>query len=157
MLLTAGELSLRMSGPSARPRLPPGISRYAWKPDERPEDRHRRSVYVLVKRNLRYPLFDAFDWPDLHNSCARRPTTTTAPQALLRLNGDLALARARSWAQGLRASFGSADEAALAHAYRAAWGRPATAGELALGLGFLDAQAKRLGGDSDAALADFCH
>ncbi len=49
-------------------------------------DRQRRSIYILAKRNMRYPLFDAFDWPDLHNSCSRRVMTTTAPQALLLLN-----------------------------------------------------------------------
>ena len=52
-------------------------------------------MYVFAKRNLRYPLFDAFDLPDMHNSCARRADTTTAPQALLLLNGEFALERAR--------------------------------------------------------------
>ena len=35
---------------------------------------------------MRFPLFDAFDLPDLHNSCSRRLATTTAPQALQLLN-----------------------------------------------------------------------
>jgi hypothetical protein len=162
-LALAGELSRRMFGPSARPRLPANISKYAWKPDEKPEERHRRSVYVLVKRNLRYPLFDAFDWPDLHNSCARRLPTTTAPQALLLLNGDFTLARARAWADRLRGQF-VADERLLAAAYRAAWGRPATPGEVRLGLDFLSRQAEvhRAAGVSpglcrDEATVDFCH
>ena len=59
----------------------PRISNYAWKPDPEPVNRMRRSIYVLAKRNMRYPLFDAFDLPDMHNSCARRTQTTTAPQA----------------------------------------------------------------------------
>ncbi len=60
-LALSGELNLRMYGPSARPKLPEKISNYAWKPDAKAEDQNRRSVYVFVKRNMRYPLFDAFD------------------------------------------------------------------------------------------------
>jgi gamma-glutamyltranspeptidase/glutathione hydrolase len=37
----------------------------AWKADARTEDRNRRSIYVIAKRNLRYPLSDIFDLPDI--------------------------------------------------------------------------------------------
>src|SRR5947209_13387516 len=109
MLGVSGELNLRMYGPSARPKLPDHISSYAWKPDAKPEDQNRRSIYVFVKRNMRYPLFDAFDWPDLHNSCGRRVVTTTAPQALLLLNGEFTRERADKLAAGLLAAHGSDD------------------------------------------------
>ena len=33
-------------------------------PDAKADDRNRRSIYVLAKRNLRYPLLEIFDWPD---------------------------------------------------------------------------------------------
>src|SRR5207248_11341025 len=95
MLSLSGEVNRRMFGPSARPKLPEGLSKYAWKPDAREEDQHRRSIYVLAQRNMRYPLFDVFDLPDMHNSCSRRVGTTTAPQALLLLNGELTKERAR--------------------------------------------------------------
>jgi hypothetical protein len=163
VLVLSGELSRRMFGPSARPPLPSGLSKYAWKPDERPEDRQRRSLYVLARRNLRYPLFDAFDGPDLHNSCGRRLTTTTAPQALLLLNGDFTLQRARRWAERLRRSCGADETALVRAACRAAWGRAPTAAETRLGRAFLTAQAERLHkpaeptGSREAALADFCH
>jgi hypothetical protein len=163
-LALSGELNSRMFGPSARPRLPEGLSRYAWKPNDRVEDQHRRGVYVLAKRNLRFPLFDAFDQPDLHNSCSRRLTTTTAPQALLLLNGDFTLERAGRWAEQLGARFGPDDTALLAHAYRAAWARPATPDEVRLGGKFLPAQADLHAENGQgtaaaraAALADFCH
>ncbi len=96
MLDVAGDLNLRMYGPSAHPELPDGLGNHAWKPDAKPEDRNRRSIYVLAKRNLRLPLLDAFDLPDMHNSCARRSSTTTAPQALLMLNSEFALGEARA-------------------------------------------------------------
>ena len=61
------------------------------------EDRNRRSIYVFAKRNMRLPLFEAFDQPDMHNSCPRRTNTTTAPQALELLNGELTDQAARRW------------------------------------------------------------
>src|SRR5438477_4926985 len=125
MLSLSGELSRRMYGPSARPKLPQGISRYAWKPDPVEADRHRRSVYVLAKRNMRYPLFDVFDLPDMHNSCSRRARTTTAPQALLLLNGEFTRERATKWAAVLRQRH-SDPGALVAAAYRSAWGREPT-------------------------------
>jgi hypothetical protein len=149
VLALSEELSSRMLGPSAHPQLPLGISTYAWKPDARPEDQHRRSVYVLAKRNMRYPVFDAFDLPDMHNSCARRTRTTTAPQALLMLNSDFIRDRARSWSEQLQASFPGDERAQLSRAYRSAWGRPAGEEEIHLGLQFLHGQ--------EASLADFCH
>jgi hypothetical protein len=156
MLQLSGELSGRMFGVSARPKLPEKLSNYAWKPDARPEDQNRRSVYVYAKRNLRYPLFDAFDLPDLHNSCARRNKTTTAPQALLLLNSELTLERARQWSARLLVRFGSDERALVAEAYRAAWGRGATEDEVNLGVRFVASQTA-LAGSRDAAVADFCH
>ncbi len=162
MLLLSGELNVRLYGPSARPRLPERISNYAWKPDPRPEDQHRRSIYVFVKRNLHYPLFDAFDQPDLHNSCARRTQTTTAPQALLLLNSDFTRERARHWAARLLAECPD-DYHLVTQAYREAWDRPPSAEEVQVSLGFLHKQAgivrqEATGGDAHAAaIADFCH
>ena len=155
MLALSGGLSRRMSGPSARPTLPPGISKYAWKPDARPDDRNRRSVYVLAKRNMRYPLFDAFDLPDMHNSCSRRARTTTAPQALLLLNGDQARECARAWAAALTARHGSDLDALAADAYRSAWGRRASQEEVSFGVAFIR-QASR-GRQPPDAVAEFCH
>ena len=144
MLALSGELNRRMFGRSARPKLPAHISKYAWKPDPRPEDQNRRSIYVLAKRNMRYPLFDAFDLPDMHNSCARRLTTTTAPQALLLLNGEFALERARVLAATLRERFGKDTTALVDHAYRLAWGRRPSAEEVRLGVRFLSTRTEAL-------------
>jgi hypothetical protein len=170
MLAVSGELNLRPFGPSARPKLPDTISKYAWKPDPLPQDRHRRSIYILAKRNMRYPLFDAFDLPDMHNSCARRLTTTTAPQALLLLNGDFALERGQHLAASLHERFGENEARMIAEGYRLAWGRPPHKDEIPLALRFLSTQTETLwerrhtdAGSMDraavrrAALADFCH
>ncbi len=87
------------TAPAPLPELPAVLadSRYSWDPDAKPEDRNRRSIYVFAKRNMRLPLFEAFDQPDMHNSCPRRTNTTTAPQALELLNGELTDQAARHW------------------------------------------------------------
>jgi hypothetical protein len=164
LLTFSGELNRRAFGPSARPRLPDGVSKYAWKADEQEVDQHRRSVYLLARRNMRFPLFDVFDLPDMHNSCSRRAQTTTAPQALVLLNGELTRERARKWAQRLLSKHGDDLTAVVLSAYRTAWTRPASADEVRLGLDFLRRQQERLGSPNgkgkDArldAVADFCH
>ena len=143
-LQVSGQLNRRMHGPSARPELPQGISSYAWQPDQKVEDRQRRSIYVLAKRNLRYPLMDAFDLPDMHNSCARRSTTTTAPQALLLLNGEFAHQQAEYWALRL-AERHKFDEAGLiCQAFVEGFGRQPTIDEIASAQAFLREQAASL-------------
>jgi len=168
MLLISGDLNPRMFGPSARPKLPDKISKYAWVPDVRPEDQNRRSIYVLARRNMRFPLFDTFDLPDMHNSCSRRLNTTTAPQALILLNGDFTRERAQKIASDLLNRHGSDDSNLVAAAYRLSWCRPATADEVRLGIQFLSRQTQRLreSGTGPArdgaaarteAFADLCH
>ena len=164
MLALSGELSRTMFGPSARPRLPAEFGTKGWKPDADARARDRRSVYVLAKRNLKYPLFDAFDQPDLHNSCACRLRTTTAPQALLLLNSGLTTGLSLAWLESLRATHGADERAIIASAYRAAWCRPATPQEMDLADRFVERQAARHreAGASPyeatrKALADFCH
>jgi len=155
MLAVSGELNPRMFGPSARPDLPEGLSKtYAWTADEQVGDRQRRSVYVFAKRNLHYPLFEAFDQPDMHHSCPRRAETTTAPQSLLLLNGELASQQSARWAQRLRSEHGSDLPALVNTAYRQAFGRPAAPEEVEAAARFIGAQTHEGQGDS---LADFCH
>src|SRR4029453_14906442 len=48
----------------------------------------RRSIYLIAKRNLRLPFMETFDAPALLTSCARRESSTHAPQALELLNGE---------------------------------------------------------------------
>ena len=181
VLQVSGDLDLRMYGPSARPELPPGLGNHAWKADARPQDRNRRSIYVLAKRNLRLPLLEAFDLPDMHNSCGRRTSTTTAPQALAMLNGDFTLNAARHWAGRLltAASAGgpATDRAIVAAAYRRAYARQPSSDETNLCLKFIADQAAAIERDGRppdkttlpdpfpkrdppahaAAIVDFCH
>ncbi len=47
------------------------------------------AIYTFARRNLRYPILEAFDRPDASTSCAKRDCSTTAFQALQMLNSDL--------------------------------------------------------------------
>ena len=95
LLSVSGSLNPAMKGPSVFPELPAELSKLSskgavWPVSPRLADRRRRSLYVFVRRNLRYPFFEVFDRPDTNASCPRRPVTTIAPQALSLLNSTLA-------------------------------------------------------------------
>jgi hypothetical protein len=95
LLAVSGRLNQAMGGPSVFPELPPELKRLSskgavWPVSANVEDRERRSVYIFVRRNLRFPFFEVFDRPDTNASCPQRPVTTIAPQALSLLNSQLA-------------------------------------------------------------------
>ncbi len=103
LLAVSGRLNQTMGGPSVFPELPPELSRLSskgtvWPVSPQREDRERRSLYVFVRRNLRYPFFEVFDRPDTNASCPQRAVTTIAPQAPSLLNSPLAHDAARSLA-----------------------------------------------------------
>jgi hypothetical protein len=103
MLLAAGQLSERCGGPGIRPPLPGELVhtllKNQWPVSKDPADYTRRSIYLFVRRNLRYPLFEAFDKPDTNFSCPRRNLSTIAPQALMLLNSKLSLDAAKGLAE----------------------------------------------------------
>ena len=157
-LQASGALSTRMFGVSALPELPKAVmeSRYAWNPDDRLADRNRRSVYVFHRRNLTLPLFQAFDAPDRVDSCPSRVATTTAPQALVLLNGEFMNDQANRMATDLMKS--SSD--VVAEAYRRILGREPTVEDATAARLFLDRQTRTIAAVNPdpalAATADLC-
>ena len=144
MLAISGKLNLKMGGPSIFPELPAEMSvpRGGWPVTVDVRERQRRSVYVFVKRNLRYPLFAAFDAPDGNETCARRHVSTNAPQALLLLNGSLTQELAQEFAgRVLRETNGTADNV-VHRAYRLALGRLPDSKEMTLALEFLQQESE---------------
>ena len=175
-LWVSGRLNLEMSGPSIFPELPPGMeSRGGWRVTDSVPERDRRSVYVFVRRNTRYPLFEAFDMPDTHESCARRNVTTTAPQALSLLNSRLTLEWAQAFAGRVLAAAGASTEDQIDMAFRLAYSRRPESSENEIAKAFFKRQRDLLSekpqdqlamptafsASSDplsaAALVDFCH
>ncbi|MBO0697405.1 MAG: DUF1553 domain-containing protein [Zavarzinella sp.] len=158
VLSVAGELNPKGGGPSVYPELPAEMkaSAAAWSVSPDAAERNRRSVYVYVKRNLRYPLFSAFDAPDRNEACSRRFETTTAPQALMLLNDKLYAEHARRFAERVTAEAGTDRDAEIEHAYLLALARRPTTDERTAAKRFLDTQSKKAGGPKEA-FADFCH
>jgi hypothetical protein len=151
MLAASGELNLRAGGPSVFPDLPAELSaRYGWKATPDRAEQNRRSIYVITKRNLRLPLFDAFDSPDTHQACCRRDVTTTAPQALMLLNDPWSLDRAKAMARRVMHQAGSDARKQISAAYETALSRRPDDNELRLAESFLS-------NNKQTALPDLCH
>jgi hypothetical protein len=159
MLAVAGLLNTKMGGPGVFPPLPDGatVKGYAlWKTTPEAADANRRSVYVFVRRNLRYPMFQSFDMPDTHESCARRQETVTPDQALELLNGRLIQEWSAAFAQRVANDQGLDTRAKAERALKIAFQRPATAKEIEMASQFL-ARQEKTAGSPGAALEDLCH
>jgi hypothetical protein len=141
LLAVSGQLNPEMGGPCIFPELPAELAKLttkgiAWPVSELARDRDRRSLYVFVRRNLRYPFFEAFDRPDTNTSCPRRPVTTIAPQALTLLNSELAQSAALALASRVEET-GPQRDLQIDRLYRLLFARPPDAQEKRLALGFL--------------------
>ena len=101
ILAASGALNLKMGGRPVVPTLATeelyGMSQplnNAWIVTEDTREHDRRTIYMIARRNFRMPLLEAFDQPEGVLSCARRDSSTTAPQSLSLLNGRFTLAQA---------------------------------------------------------------
>ena|SRR5207249_4458905 len=115
-------------------------SRGGWPVNKDALERDRRSIYVFVRRNTRYPMFETFDMPDTHESCPRRNVTTSPLQALMLLNSELMLEWAQSFAGRVVAAAGPNEERQIDIAYRLAYSRKPTKEEQALVRQFFERQ-----------------
>jgi hypothetical protein len=157
MLSVSGSINLKMGGPGVFPPLPPGlVTRGGWEKAGQASESNRRSVYVFVRRNLRYPLFETFDMPNTNEPCARRSETATPTQALAMLNDELVHEWSRVFANRVRNDAGLSREVQVQRAYLLAYSRRPTEEELAGAFRFLDRQVP-LAGKDDGALVDLCH
>ena len=142
MLAVSDRLNSQLGGPSVYPALPQGAGepRGGWGSHDESAEQDRRSVYVFVRRNARYPMLESLDMPDTHESCARRSTTTTAPQALALLNSEHTL----GWASGLAGRIideaGADRDRQVQEGFRLAYSRAPDAWEKDTVLTFLETQ-----------------
>ena len=148
MLMASDRLSPRRGGPGVRPPLPPEITvtllKDQWQVAGDEEDHRRRSIYLFVRRNLRYPLFDVFDRPDTNASCAARHESTTPTQSLVLWNSGFTLDCARHLAGTLRRVAPAGAPGQVELAYWRVLSRPPGADETRLGEDFLQRQAESL-------------
>jgi Protein of unknown function (DUF1553)/Protein of unknown function (DUF1549) len=161
MLSVAGTLNARSGGPSIFPELPAELSgAKSWVVSADPAERQRRSVYIYVKRNLRYPLLSTFDAPDANETCSRRFTTTTAPQALMLFNGKLTRDVAKVFAARVIREVGEDPASIVEQSFRLALGRAPETDEARMMQTFLERQLTRHQGQkagTASAVTELCH
>jgi len=140
MLAISGELNPGLGGIPARPEinleaaLQPrqvmGTFAEAWQPAPRPEQRHRRSLYVLKLRGQRDPFMEVFNEPTPEFSCEAREASTVTPQVFSLLNSEASADRALAFAARLRREGGAPDQV-IERAFRTVTGRPPRSDEAA--------------------------
>ena len=114
-----------------------------WKVDADLSQHYRRSVYLIAKRNLRLPFMEVFDQPAALTTCARRESSTHAPQSLELLNGRIANDLAGHFAARLEEEAGDDSGTVIKRAYELAANRAPTDKEMEIGLAFLAEQPLR--------------
>jgi hypothetical protein len=149
ILAVAGSLDPKLGGPAIFPYIAPdiiqGSSHRVWagKPDDDPAT-WRRSLYIYSKRSIRYPLFEAYDQPNLINTCDRRNKSTIAPQALLLMNNNFVIVQAKQLAERLRKESGANPTAQVDRAFQLALGRAPSPQEKKDSLEYLSGGPRRL-------------
>lgn len=122
ILAVSGRIDLSLGGKSVPLRNRQFVFNHT-SVDHTKYDSVRRAAYLPVIRNNLYTFFEQFDFPDPTMPTGDRQTTVVAPQALLLMNGELALASADAWAKQLL-SLEMDDQDRLRKAYEQALGRP---------------------------------
>lgn len=153
IMAVAGTLNRSLGGPAVRPFIDPSLfqssTNRTWRglPIGDP-DSWRRSVYVFSKRSIRYPMFEAFDQPDMVSSCSQRTRSTVAPQALLLMNNAEVLLQAKHFAQRVAVEAGHDPGAQIDRAFELALSRKPTVIERSKAIGFV--------GTTPTGLVDLC-
>jgi hypothetical protein len=130
----AGTLNLKLGG---RPVVPPVADdeiaalrdRWHWPVSADPADHNRRGMYILVRRNFRFPMFEVFDAPVNSVSCPARDVTTVAPQALWFMNNATMFRQAQELAARLVRESGNDSQTWIERAWAITLSRPPTAAE----------------------------
>ena len=194
MLFVSGVLNSKIGGPGVNPPLPAGtgggpgaaVGGVAGAGEKAgkggasrgdPTEANRRSVYVFVRRNMVYPMLDAFDEPNPQETCSRRFRSVIPSQALVLMNDALVVDWARALAGRVLNDSGLSADQQVDRAYRLVLSRPPAAAEREAVRDFLDRQSSLLAEElarnekppmpealpagmepaRAAAFVDFCH
>lgn len=148
-LAASGELNPRMGGPGVRAPIEREVEDLIftefevvdlWPETPDSSEHLRRSIYLYRKRNVRYPMFDAFDAPDTQTACPQRVVSTHPLQALVTLNSAFALDRAKALAGRILKEAREPVENQVDHAYGLTLCRQPTSREIEQARSFLDRQ-----------------
>jgi hypothetical protein len=126
LLMLSGRLNPESGGPGALLDVPPDVAEgfefFKWFPSEGREQ-SRRTIYTFQRRSVVDPMMETFDVASIAASCARRNTTTVAPQALTLMNGGLPNSAAKQFAARLVEMAGPDVDRQVEHAFWAALSR----------------------------------
>jgi hypothetical protein len=162
-LFSAGLLSRKMKGPSAKPPRPKlGLTAAFggstdWEASAG-EDRYRRGIYTYWQRSIPYPSMDTFDAPNREVCTVRRTRTNTPLQALVTLNDPVYVEAAQALARRVLAESDDEQGAAadltrrrLTLAFRLCATRSPTSEEVGVLLESFDRIQARFKADPEAA------
>ncbi|HEX2475449.1 MAG TPA: DUF1553 domain-containing protein, partial [Lacipirellulaceae bacterium] len=166
MLAVSGSLNPKQGGPSVFPTLSQDThggqdtAGKGWQ-DSPADEQNRRSIYLVVKRGLKVPFLESFDFANSTSPVGVRPVTTTAPQALMLLNDSFVHAQAEAFAARVAREAGSEKGAQIARAFRLVLQRDPNPTERTASENYLADQRKlsfaEKGNDPDRdALTSFC-
>lgn len=128
----AGTLNPKMGGRPVMPPLAPEelTNKAEWIVNADPREHTRRGLYILVRRNFRFPMFDIFDAPVNAVSCAGRDVSIVAPQALWLMNNRTAFGQSQNLAARLVREKGKETPALVERAWELALSRCPTKEEM---------------------------
>ncbi len=91
---------------------------------------HRRSLYLLARRNYFLSFLEVFDFPIIQSNCTRRDYSATPLQSLALLNSEFVMQQAERFAERVErlAGPGAAPEEKIRRAFVLAFARQARAG-----------------------------
>jgi hypothetical protein len=150
MLTVSGEINPKAGGPGVLAPIEKEVEDLIfteaevvdlWPETPDPLEHTRRSLYLFRKRNVRYPMFEAFDAPDTQTACPQRSASTHALQSLVLINSDFATGRAKALAGRVFREAGEGVDSQLTRAYEIVLARAPRPAELAQGRAFLESQA----------------
>ncbi|HYI95149.1 MAG TPA: DUF1549 and DUF1553 domain-containing protein [Bryobacteraceae bacterium] len=142
MMVASGLYNSKRFGPSVIVPIELELVNLLYKPgqwvvDPDPAEHNRRSIYLFHKRNLRVPFMEVFDAPDTLLSCARRESSTHAPQALELLNGSVTRQASVALADRLKREAGPSTGRQIDLAFDLVFGRKPNVKEREASLRFL--------------------
>jgi hypothetical protein len=148
MLVASGLYNPKRFGPSVIVPIESELVNLLYKPGQwvvnpDPAEHNRRSIYLFHKRNLRVPFMEVFDAPDTLLSCARRESSTHAPQALELLNGSVTQQASLALVERLKREAGASGMKQVDRAFDLVFGRKPNAKEREASHRFLNSNPAR--------------
>jgi hypothetical protein len=161
MLAVSGKLDTTLGGPPIPTKVQPdGMVVFDEEEMSSPEDRYRRSLYLVARRRFSLSMLGVFDHPVMSTNATQRSSSAVVLQSLMMLNDEEVNEQAMHFAKRVAETAGGDVADRISLAFRMAFGRPAADDELDWALAFYAREKDRFQGSPAAdvsALAGICH